>query len=156
MALSTTPIRPRWLLRHEWFAFILINQKDDDSVAVKTLKSRQKWNHRPNRVSISSHITTILATLPTFQQPYPIYKGRKSEGQTGACHTMPFSPFANWSARSLNPHVTKYISCDFILIVLQPPTGLLDFIYQRVSPWSNPSSLQGFKRAYAIGQDKGT
>jgi hypothetical protein len=47
---------------------------DDDSVAVKTPSPRHKWNHRPNRVSISSHIMAGIATLPTFQQPYPIQR----------------------------------------------------------------------------------
>jgi hypothetical protein len=43
---------------------------------------------------------------------------------------------------------------NFISIVLQPPTGLLNFIYQLVSPWSNPLSLQGLQRVHAIAHDK--
>jgi hypothetical protein len=44
---------------------------------------------------------------------------------------------------------------NFIPIVLQPPIGLFDFIYQRVSPYSNPSNfLRCLWRAHAIGQDK--
>jgi hypothetical protein len=50
-----------WIIRHH-----LVYHKNDDSVVVKTLKPRKKYNHRQNKVSIFSHITTIPATLPTF------------------------------------------------------------------------------------------
>jgi hypothetical protein len=43
---------------------------------------------------------------------------------------------------------------NFIPIVLQPLTGLFDFIYQRVSPWSNLPSLKGLLTAHAIGHDE--
>jgi hypothetical protein len=43
------------------------------------------------------------------------------------------SPFiAPYPRMGRDPH-----HVNFIPIVLQPSTGLLDFIYERVSPWSN-------------------
>jgi hypothetical protein len=76
---------------------------DDDSVAVKMPKPWHKWNYRPSRVSISSHITTIPAILPTFQQYYPRQKEKiRRTNRCMPCHSMPFftvSP-ANWSACS--------------------------------------------------------
>jgi hypothetical protein len=51
--------------------------------------------------------------------------------------------------------ISPFVSLNpFIPGDLQPSTGLLDFIYQRVSPWSNPSNLQGLYRTHAIGHDK--
>jgi hypothetical protein len=116
---------------------------DDDSVAIKTLKP----SHMPNRVSIiSHHITTILATLPTFQQPYP--KQKKKIRRPNRC--MPLYAIFHSNTRQLvSPFVTSYPHMwrdshhmNFIPIVLQPSTGILDLKYQRVSPWSNPTSLQ--------------
>jgi hypothetical protein len=129
-----------WMIRHH-----PVYHKNDDSVAVKTLKPRKKWNHRQIKVSISSHITTIPATLPTFQQT--LDKERKVEGQTGAYHSMWFS-----TALPVNyEHYSESTSCEFHNnYILQPSTGFLDFIYQRVSPWSNLSTLQNLQR----GQDK--
>jgi hypothetical protein len=62
---------------------------DDDSVAVKAPKPWHKLNFMP-----SKHIFPISLPSQLFCQhsnSLPLDKGRKSEGQTGACHSMPFS-----------------------------------------------------------------
>jgi hypothetical protein len=93
-----------WLIFHH-----PVYHGNDNLVAVKAPKTWHKWNHRPNRVSMSSHITTIHSSSLTLD------KGRKSEGRTYACHSMSFSTAspAIWSARSLPFTPT----CDGIYIV---------------------------------------
>jgi hypothetical protein len=126
LGLSTIPILPRWFL----------NDLPSSCLSGRCWLGRRqsayipwrKWDYRLNRVS-KAYLPISLPSQPPcqlFNSPI-LDKGRKSEGQTGACHSMPFST----AARSLllTPHV------------LQPPTCLLDFIYQRVSPWSNLPSL---------------
>jgi hypothetical protein len=118
--LSYSSVNRRTWISQEWMICLHpVYHGDDDLVAVEVPKPRHKWNYRPNRVSISSHITTYPATLPTFQS-LTLDKGRKSEGRTGACHFPQHSTPTN-----------------------QPVRCLLDFIYQRVNLWSNPPSLQG-------------
>jgi hypothetical protein len=87
------------------------------SVTVNASKSMHKWIYRPKRVSISSHITTIPATLPTFQQSYP--RQRKKIRKTHRCmrlhaifHSITrklISPFV----APLPPHVKGSTSCEF-------------------------------------------
>jgi hypothetical protein len=92
---------------------------DDDSVAVKALKPWHKWNHRPNRVSISSHITTIPVTLPIFQQPYP--RQRQKISGSNRCIKGTFFP---------EPIFLSTFSCFSNLLIVRKIVGIL-----------NPSSL---------------
>jgi hypothetical protein len=117
---------------------------DDDSVAVKAPKPWHKWNYKPNRVSISSHITTIPATLPTFQLSYP----RQREEIKRAHRCMPhYTIFHSITCQPISPFVSPYPHMwrdpHHVNFVLQPP----------INPWSNPSSLQGLQRAHAIDHD---
>jgi hypothetical protein len=79
---------------------------DDNLVTVKMLKPRQKWNHRPNRVSISSHFITILAPL----QKLPTALQRKKIRMSNRCMSFSTTSPTNWSARSL-PLTLFYIHC---------------------------------------------
>jgi hypothetical protein len=107
----------------------------DHSIVVKTFKPRQKLNHTSNRVSISFHITTIQVTLPTIQQPYPIR--RKKIRWPNRCKPL-YTIVCTFTYDEDSHHV------NFILIVLQPQTFLLDFIPQWVSAWRILSSRQSF------------
>jgi hypothetical protein len=80
---------------------------NDNSVAVKAPKPWHKRTHWLNRVSMSFHITTITATLPTYQQPYP--RQREKIRRTNTC--MPFFVIFHSITRPLN--MTGSTSCEF-------------------------------------------
>jgi hypothetical protein len=111
MGLSTIPIRLGWLLRHEWFAIILFIME------MMTRSPSKRINHRPKRESISSHITTILATLSNFQPPYP--RQRKKNQKLKQVHATlcnfpeHHSPTNQPVCCLLPPHVTGSTSCEF-------------------------------------------
>jgi hypothetical protein len=108
MGLSAITIRTRWFLRHKWFAIILVYHADDDSVGVKAPKPWHKWYQRPNRVRIFSHITTIPATLLTFQQPYSKEKIR------GTNRCMPlYTIFHSITRQLISPFVAPVLSSIF-------------------------------------------
>jgi hypothetical protein len=93
MGISSMLIRPRWLLRHEWFAITL---------CIMEITPRSPFKQRP---------------LWQPSESLTLDKGRKSEGQTGANHSIPFSTAspANWSAVhcQLASHVMGSTSCEF-------------------------------------------
>jgi hypothetical protein len=107
MGLFTIPIRPRWLLRHDWFAIILLIMKMMSWSPWKRLN--QGINETTGQIE-KSYLPISLPSQPLCQpsSSLTLDKGRKSECPTGACHFPQHQPVRCL----LPPHVTIHTHCS--------------------------------------------